>query len=132
METKFGTNQAVWSWELSDGNENFPRKIIFRNSLCEDDFVYDDPDRMYETYTEYKDDHSNVSEVLTDFIEYAANKLSMTSGDKELLNYMLRAYNWKDIRYCIYILDNDVSKEFHEFLIKYNFKIYLNPELTLS
>lgn len=120
MKTEFGTNQAVWSWELSKGD----RKIIFRNIIGIGDFVYEDPDRIYENCL------SPLG--LADFIEYAAGKLDMLKKDEEWLSYMIMAYDWSDIRYCIDILDNDVSKEFHEFLIKYNFRIYLNSELTLT
>ena len=120
MKTEFGTNQAVWSWELSKGD----RKIIFRNVLDAYDFVYEDPDRIYQNcLSEFR---------LADFIEYSAYKLDMPDKDKEWFDYMISGYDWNDIRYCIDILDNDVSKEFHEFLIRYNFKIYLNSQLTLA
>lgn len=124
MKTEFGTNQAVWRWELTNGDKEFPRKIIFRNLEGYNyDYIYVDPDRITELI-----DWEHIS----DFIDYAAGKLNMTEDDKEWLEYMMGTYNWNNIRYCIDILDNDVPKEFHEFLIKYNFRIYLNVERTLN
>lgn len=116
METEFGTNQAVWSWELSDGDKDLKCRILFEG-MDEFDFYYDDPDR-----TVMLDDKESIG----DFIEYCACKLNMSNDDKEQLDYMIRAYNWSDIRSCIDIIDNDTTKEFHEFLIKYNFRIYLS------
>ena len=124
MKTKFGTNQAAWSWELFNGDENYPRKIIYCGINWDSEYIYDDMDRTI--------DLASCAYDLSDFIKYSAGKFNMTTNDKKWLELLIYSFNWNDIRCSIDLIDNDVPKEFHEFLIKYNFKIYLNEALTLS
>ena len=127
MKTELGTNQAIWSVEFSN---KYGRRIYLRH-INEDDWVYEDEDRIYELFAEINKDKSNLGKAYREFCEYSGGHLNMTDAEIDTLHYLLAGLNWIDIRYCVDILDNDVKKDIHEFLIKYNFRIYID-EMTIS
>lgn len=120
METKIKTNQAIWTVEFS----NKYGRLFLRN-VNENDWVYEDDDRIYELFAE------NDIKPYKYFCNYVGWHMDMTEKEIDILVYLLTGFNWSDIRYCIDILDNDVEKYIHEFLIKYNFRIYID-EITVK
>lgn len=112
----------MWSVEFT--NKEFEQRIYLRNLYTNDglDWVYEDEDRIFELYVEIGGDTS-VGEAISIFIDYCSSKFGLDKNESEILDYLIRDFNWTNIKYCIDILTSDVDNDVHNFLMKYNFKI---------
>ena len=108
--------------KLSLGDD-YDSEIWYRGIASDDgcDWVYNDIDRIYELFVEIKSDKSNLSDAITDFVEYAGGKFGMTLEEEKILDDLIRGFNWDDPLYCMDILHNDITIDVAKFLKKYNF-----------